>query len=398
MTRTRSARESSVAPRQAVVATTVAEPVQNVGDAPDPEILHHTEPTGSLPLSRPISPAEELRLLRNENNHLRRQLEQGMYRSPTAELAQPPRKEAKVSEPPEFTGRVSELQNFLMQCEIVFRLRASSFAEDEIKVLYIIGRFREAAQNWAAPIGMDETHPLRHDYQAFKTELQTVFQDTTAQIDAMTRIGKLHQTRSAAEYGAEFSTLASLLQLDEPSKRAFFYNGLKPDIKKALAIHGMPITFNAMLAKAVEVDQVSFMVEKDRRQLTRRSEPNQPARPTIGNTSSAPRQIGKLSQEEKERRKKLGLCYTCGQKGHMSPNCPKRRPDQKGFRQKPRFQTPAPAYSSIAVPPPTSPSPTANIVTPNAPSSRASPESSIRTSPAIYPGNFRARSPLRQEF
>ena len=144
--------------------------------------------------------------------------------------------------------------------------------EDEIKVLYIIGCFREVAQNWAAPIGMDETHPLRHDYQAFRTELQTVFQDTTTQIDVITRIGKLHQTRSTAEYRAEFSTLTSLLQLDELLKRTFFYNGLKSDIKKALTIHGMPPTFSTIFAKAMEVDQVSFMVEKDHQKLTRRSE------------------------------------------------------------------------------------------------------------------------------
>jgi len=51
-------------------------------------------------------------------------------------------------------------QNFLMQCEIVFHLHESAFMDDEIKVLYIIGRFREAAQNWTTPIGMDETHLL----------------------------------------------------------------------------------------------------------------------------------------------------------------------------------------------------------------------------------------------
>jgi len=46
----RSAREFSVAFRQAVVATTIIELVQNVGDTLDPKIFHHPEPTGLLPL------------------------------------------------------------------------------------------------------------------------------------------------------------------------------------------------------------------------------------------------------------------------------------------------------------------------------------------------------------
>jgi len=66
MTYTYSARESSVASRQAVIATTVTELIQNVGDIPDPKILYHLEPVEPivpLPLSQPISLVEELRLL-----------------------------------------------------------------------------------------------------------------------------------------------------------------------------------------------------------------------------------------------------------------------------------------------------------------------------------------------
>ena len=51
---------------------------------------------------------------------------------------------------------------------------------------------------------------------------------------------------------------------------------------------------------------------------------NQPR--TQGNT---PKPRGFVSPEERERRRKEGLCYRCGQKGHIATNCTIRNQDIK---------------------------------------------------------------------
>ena len=56
--------------------------------------------------------------------------------------------------------------------------------------------------------------------------------------------------------------------------------------------------------------------------------PPQNANKAPGNPPGA-KPKGFVSPEERERRRKEGLCYRCGQKGHIAPNCPIRNQDVK---------------------------------------------------------------------
>ena len=46
-------------------------------------------------------------------------------------------------------------------------------------------------------------------------------------------------------------------------------------------------------------------------------------------TPSGTKPKGFVSPEERERQRKEGLCYRCGQKGHIAPNCPIKNQDIK---------------------------------------------------------------------
>ena len=70
---------------------------------------------------------------------------------------------------PEFTGKVSEFANFMASCTLVFAMCRNTYTSDERKVLFIVAHLRGSPMNWAREIADNATHPLRHDYRAFKT-------------------------------------------------------------------------------------------------------------------------------------------------------------------------------------------------------------------------------------
>jgi len=88
-------------------------------------------------------------------------------------------REPKVALPPEFTGKVSEFENFMAQCSLVFELRPSTYSTDKAKVLFIVSRLSGSAFQWARSIISDPYHPLRSDYPAFKSALGAVYSDRT---------------------------------------------------------------------------------------------------------------------------------------------------------------------------------------------------------------------------
>ena len=281
--------------------------------------------------------AMRLTIENQTTNPQRRQAEEP-YERPFA-----PRVDPRVQKPPTFSGKLSEYQNFMMQCILTFTMCPNTYAKEDQKVLFVISLLRDTALTWARPIMEDEKHPLRSDFTSFKEELDNLYLDRNLKYTAEDKIMRLRQTKSAASYSVEFQSLVALLDLNDAAKRLLFYFGLKPEVKDAIATVDRAKTFILLIDQAINIDQRRHQRTLEDKKTVSPSTPTpQPRTPrpspapstgkptTTGDvkksTTPAPTQSrgprGPLTPDEKARRKANNLCMYCGQPGHIATDCP----------------------------------------------------------------------------
>ena len=276
-----------------------------------------------------------------------------MIPEPTPATLRPSR-EPKVAEPPEFSGSVPEFDSFIAHCTLFFELQPSTFAEDSHKVLYVISRLRSHAFRWAKDITTDPAHPLRNDYPSFLQHLTSMYSDRTTELTAMDKLTGLKQNKSASAYAAEFVTLATALGLNDKAKRIYFRSGLSATLRHSLAIAGEPQTFAEYMAKAIEIDQGTFLAAKEEKKTAPKPNPapqSSSSRPTQNQTQNATKRPSQfrppISAEERQRRIDNKLCNYCAQPGHFVAKCPlKKNPSGPQNPLPTPRATPAPAYSA----------------------------------------------------
>jgi len=335
------------------------------------------------------------------------QLQQAQGNPPPA-LTPPPvpvpvPKEPKISEPPEFSGKASEYQAFITHCELYLRTRRYSLLEQEDKVAFVISRLRGRPADWARSLIRTDS-PLLSSWEEFRAEMDSMYENIHEREDLRIRLQNLKQTSSVINYSTEFKTLANTLGIDEESKFIFFKGGLKHGVKKGLAYAADVDTFDALVRRAIAIDQTQFFAEKHEKADKNPSRPSHPQplrgpssshspgppRPSGPHYSSVPRSSTPhpsgprplLTDAEKEHRKRNGLCRICGSPDHWKTNCPryfaKLEKEKQQLPPHPRYLTPA---STSSVPPAAS----AQIILP-------------ATAPALRrPGNPVPQDPSRQD-
>ena len=299
---------------------------------PDPEVDSRQEDDSLTP------PAPDVTI-----EELRAQLDAANARLAAA-LDQPPvheRKDPKVPQPPEFSGKVSEFRNFMAQCTLTFYMCPNTYVEDEQKVLFIVSRLRGPALTWARDIPEQPDHPLRHDYPAFKKALSNLYLDRNLKAACEDKLSHLRQTKSAAAYAVEFQSTVAPLGLNNDAECLFFYLGLKSEIKDDLATVGRATTLNALIDQAVGIDQrkhqrrleekksnppSSSSSSSASRDVKPKSQPNSASANLVSqsNPSNSGKPHGPLTDAEKARRKQKGLCVYCADPAHGWTNCPRR--------------------------------------------------------------------------
>jgi len=225
----------------------------------------------------------------------------------------------KLNNPDPFDGGdKSNLRRFLMQLQAIFDDDPSGFSEDKTKVNYAVSLFQGAASSWLeSQYELAEPPAWKTDFSLFKAELKRVFDQANHYLKNASELSALKQTGSVKAYTVEFRRLASRLEWASQPLTFLYYQGLNKSIRvemiKSPQVHELGFDDFTTLASNVELSLNQYGQEQD--QLPSRSA--RPAEPSIPRPPTR-----RLTEQQKEYRRKNNLCLYCGSEGHLLRNCP----------------------------------------------------------------------------
>ena len=253
--------------------------------------------------------------------------------------------------------------------DMYITIKAGDFPTNEVKVTWAGGLLRGVAQtafnnayrtkipaNGTAVPPIIASPAWMYDWDEFKEEMTKLFGDPNIKDSAIRKIMSVKHVTSAAAYETEFMTWAVYTGWNDDTLRFWYQKGLKEKVREHLTAHTLT-TFADYRAKAVQLDAEMFNIQKDKgrtgntnnfasgsKQKTGSRQRFQKGGPKKFNAVSKTdepvktnvfqkKQKKQLSQEERERYLREGLCFQCGQKGHNASSHTKgKQPFKKNVR------------------------------------------------------------------
>lgn len=249
----------------------------------------------------------------------------------------------RMNEPPRFNGKPEEIRKFITRIKMAIEISTDSFAHDLGKICYMCSFMEGAAFDWAQPyledIGSDQLDPCMTSFDAFLDAFCVAFGEVNEKLATERKLIYLRQGQAlASEHAATFRRLALRTEFNEPALLALFRESLRDRLKDELAARDMPTDLWRYVSKVVDIDNRIRERETQRRRQPPRphqrfstpvstsdrhtSNNNDDVQPMDLDAAKVKR--GSLTQEERSRRKRLGLCMYCGGDGHDVKTCPEK--------------------------------------------------------------------------
>jgi hypothetical protein len=230
--------------------------------------------------------------------------------------------------PSAFSGDTRTSTGWALQLEAYLALNKGVYDDDEKKVIFALSLMTKGeAAKWAeAKLKKATAEKSYGTFEDFAKALKANFFPKNLEQTAIKRISTLKQTGSVAAYVSLFRTIiADTSIVDEQTKILFFRNGLKPQITTTiLGFETLPKTVEDWMEKALDIEvrrtftsnapyvtkKDPYAMDIDRAEVEDEEEEEAPrTRKTY------------LSPQEREKRRKNGLCFKCGKKG-LIKDCP----------------------------------------------------------------------------
>jgi len=166
----------------------------------------------------------------------------------------------RTPKPPETDGRKPTPEHFAEAFEVYAQQKGidlSSVAACQLAATFL----RDAALDWYVIHQQEVSAGKAAPFSSWQQMRQAFFQRfcpyDTHEL-ARSRLDKLAQTRSVAEYASQYTGLMlQLPQMDEGTRVHFFIRGLKPTVKVQVALH-QPQSLDAAISLAMAADTLLF--------------------------------------------------------------------------------------------------------------------------------------------
>ena len=240
--------------------------------------------------------------------------------------------------PSRFDGDRKQFRGFFTQCKLFLKMNTGLYHSDSDKVGLVLSLLDGSARVWASSY-IDNDDPVLNNFSEFTRIFTSSYDDPLRVRSAEISLSKMKQgNRPVTTYAAEFRRISGDTKWNDEAKMFQFRLGLNDNVKDAMAHVDIPPTFDELVELVASIDLRLFERKMEKKNYDRflSSHNSHVTRAAVDNNSSPePMQIDavrkSLTEEEKNRRRRLGLCLYCGGNGHLANQCPVKQQNYKNL-------------------------------------------------------------------
>ena len=254
----------------------------------------------------------------------------------------------KLPDAPVFSGERKELRTFIASLRLKLQGNADRYPLPQNQLQYAYSRLSGKAAQQVLPrvksAGIDFV-----DLEDMIRFLENAFGDPDRKASAQRELQTLKQkNQDFATFIAEFLRVAPDAEFNEESQKAMLLSSLSRELRELLINHDIPDTLGGLISLCQKLDSKqrafrdSNMVRSTTRSFFNTAQKTSTPKSTGTTSTSGPEPMdlsttyhkkGPLTDAEKDRRRKQGLCLFCRGAGHFAMTCPNKKGRPVGLRE-----------------------------------------------------------------